>query len=50
MLALIFLIAAFLCALGAAFNVPVPPSGRPQLGWLALAFYFASLLAGNWKV
>lgn len=50
MLSLILLIAAFLCALFAALVIPNPQPGRPQLGWLAIALYFASLLAGNWKV
>lgn len=43
---LIFLIAAFICAVLAAFIYPSPPPTRPQLGWLSLALYFASILAG----
>jgi len=47
MLSLIFLIAAFICALLAAFVFPNPQPTRPQLGWLAVALYFASVLASS---
>lgn len=41
MLQFILLVFAFVLACCAAFGVP---AGRVSLGWLALAFYFASLL------
>ena len=47
MLSLIFLIAAFICAVFAALVIPNPPAARPKLGWLAFALYLASLLAGQ---
>ncbi len=36
--------AALVCALFAAVVVPNPPPTRPQLGWLALAFFLAALV------
>jgi len=47
MLGLIFLVAAFICAMLAAFVFPNPQPGRPVLGWLAVALYFASILCGE---
>ncbi len=48
MLGLIFLVAALICALIAAFwNPNTQPPPRPVFGWLALALYFASILAGE---
>ncbi len=48
MLGLIFLVAAFICALIAAFiNPSTQPPPRPVWGWLSLALYFASVLAGE---
>ncbi len=41
MLGTILLVFAFVLACLAAYGVP---AGRWQLGWAALAFYFASLL------
>ena len=43
MLTTILLVFAFVLACLAAYGVP---AGRWQLGWAALAFYFASLLFG----
>lgn len=40
MLGTVLLICALVCAVCAAFGVPA----RVGLGWLSLAFYFASLL------
>ena len=45
MLGTILLVFAFVLALVAAANIP--PAGRWQWGWLALACYFASILFGN---
>ena len=47
MLGLIFLVAAFICAVLAALVIPNPPPGRPQLGWLAFALFLASLLCNE---
>jgi hypothetical protein len=47
MISLIFLIAALICAILAAFVYPNPQPARPQLGWLAFALYLASVLAGQ---
>ena len=44
MLGTILLVFAFVLACLAAYGVP---AGRWQLGWAALAFYFASLLFGS---
>lgn len=44
MLGLILMVFAFVLACLAAYGVP---AGRWSLGWAALAFYFASLLLGN---
>lgn len=43
MIALILLVAAFVCAALAAANIP-SSWPRPHLGWLAVALYFLSLL------
>jgi hypothetical protein len=44
MLGTILLVFAFVLACLASYGVP---AGRWQLGWAALAFYFASLLFGS---
>lgn len=44
MLGTILLVFAFVLACLAAYGVP---AGRWNLGWAALAFYFASLLFGS---
>jgi hypothetical protein len=44
MIALVLLIAALVLAILAGLNVPAP---RVSLGWIALACYFASLLAAR---
>lgn len=44
MLGNILLVFAFVLAVLAAYGVP---AGRWSLGWAAMAFYFASLLFGN---
>jgi hypothetical protein len=44
MLGTILLVFAFVLACLAAYGIP---AGRWQLGWAALAFYFASLLFGD---
>lgn len=46
---LIFLVGALICALIACFFPPVAPPPawrRPHFGWLAIALYIASILAG----
>lgn len=45
MIALAFIIAALVLAILAALNVPSSP--RFNLGWAALACYFASMLVGK---
>jgi hypothetical protein len=50
MVGLILLIAAFICAVLAALNVPSAPPNWPfsfNLGWLALALYLLSLVIGT---
>jgi hypothetical protein len=52
MLGTILVVFAFVLSLLASFVWPGVPStgpvwGRVHLGWLALAFYFASLLFGH---
>jgi hypothetical protein len=47
-LSLIFLIVAFVLSVIEAFASYFPAlSQRPQLGWLALAFFFLSVLVGK---
>lgn len=43
----ILLILALVCALLAAFAEPYVP--RVRIGWLAFAFYMASLLFGGYR-
>ena len=45
MLGTILLVFAFVLAVLASF-LPGPQWGRVHLGWMSLAFYFASLLFG----
>lgn len=44
MVVTILMVFAFVLAVLAAYGVP---AGRWQLGWAALAFYFAALLFGD---
>lgn len=46
MIGTILLVAALILALIEAFEPWTRPWVRPHLGWLALAAYFGSLLAG----
>jgi len=43
-LSVLLVMAGLVCACFAAFMVPNPPPSRPQLGWLAVAFFLAALV------
>ena len=51
MISTILLVIAFVLALIEAFigfmGLPPAAAHRPQLGWLALAFYFLSIILGG---
>jgi hypothetical protein len=50
MLGTILLVFAFVIMCLAAANWPAANAGRWTLGWLALAFYFASILFGGGSI